>query len=155
MREKLFGDPPQPLKKPILTGNLVKSTLQTRVENFRQCRWGAEQRVPRARTRERGPPSALAEIFFFSSFLLFFLPPLLNRHKGVWQDFDFLHGLLTHKNMSILMKKKKFGDPPQPPKKADFGRTKAKMGRFSQNGLCYSFEILQGLLSNKNIRIPI
>ena len=41
----------------------MKSTLQTRVpENFRYCRWGAERRVPRARTRERGPPSALAEI---------------------------------------------------------------------------------------------
>ena len=48
-----------------------------------------------------------------------------------------------------------FGDPPNPPKKADLGRTKAKMGRFSQKGLCYSFEILQGLLSNKNIRIPM
>ena len=29
------------------------------------------------------------------------------------------------------------------------------MGRFAQKGLCYSFEILQGLLSNKNIRIPM
>ena len=28
------------------------------------------------------------------------------------------------------------------------------MGRFSQKGFCYSFEILQGLLSNKKIRIP-
>ena len=26
------------------------------------------------------------------------------------------------------------------------------MGRFAQIGLCYSFEILQGLLSNKKIR---
>ena len=39
-------------------------------ENFRSRRWGAEQRLSRAQTRERGPPSALAEIFFFSSFLL-------------------------------------------------------------------------------------
>ena len=31
-------------------------------ENFRSCRWGAERRVKRAQTRERGPPSALAEI---------------------------------------------------------------------------------------------
>ena len=29
------------------------------------------------------------------------------------------------------------------------------MGRFSQKRLCYSFEILQGLLSNKNIRIQM
>ena len=56
--------------------------------------------------------------------------------------------------MKIPMKNK-FRGPPYPPKKADFGRTKAKMGRFSQKGLCYSFEILQGLLSNKNIKIPI
>ena len=33
--------------------------------------------------------------------------------------------------------------------------TKAEMGCFSQKGLCYSFEILQGLLSNKNIRITV
>ena len=37
----------------------------------------------------------------------------------------------------------------------DFGRTKAEMGRFSQKGLCYSIEILQGLLSNKFIRITM
>ena len=29
------------------------------------------------------------------------------------------------------------------------------MGRFAQKGLCYSFEILQGLLSNKKIRNPM
>ena len=29
------------------------------------------------------------------------------------------------------------------------------MGRFSKKGFCYSFEILQGLLSNKSIRIPM
>ena len=50
---------------------------------------------------------------------------------------------------------KYFGDPPYPPKKADFGRTKAKMGRFSQKGLCYGFGILLGLLSNRNIRNPM
>ena len=50
---------------------------------------------------------------------------------------------------------KNFGDPPYPPKKADFGRTKAKMGRFAQNGLCYSFEIVEGLLNNKKIRNPM
>ena len=48
--------------------------------------------------------------------------------------------------------KNKFRGPPKPPKKDDFGRTKAQMGRFSQKGLCYSFGILHGLLSNKNIR---
>ena len=53
------------------------------------------------------------------------------------------------------MKKKKFGDPPEPPKKADLGRTKAEMGCFSQKGLSNSFEILHGLLSNKNIRFPM
>ena len=31
------------------------------------CRWGAERRVSRAQTRERGPPSALAELQYFSS----------------------------------------------------------------------------------------
>ena len=42
---------------------ILKVTLQKRVpENFRSCRWGAEQRVLRVQTRERGPPSALAEI---------------------------------------------------------------------------------------------
>ena len=44
---------------------------------------------------------------------------------------------------------------PYPPKKAEFGRLKAKMGRFSPKGLCYSFEILQGHLSNKNMKIPM
>ena len=53
------------------------------------------------------------------------------------------------------MKNKFWGPPPTPPKKADFGRTKGKMGRFSQNDFCYSFEILEGLLSNKKIRIPM
>ena len=45
----------------------------------------------------------------------------------------------------------KFWGPPRPPQKADFGRTKAEMGCFSQKGLCYSFGILHGLLSNKKI----
>ena len=52
-------------------------------------------------------------------------------------------------------KEEEIRGPPYPPKKADFGRTKAKIGRFSQKGLCYSFEILQGLLTNKNIRITL
>ena len=42
---------------------LFKATLQTREpKNFRSRRWGAERRVSRAQTRERGPPSAWAEI---------------------------------------------------------------------------------------------
>ena len=44
--------------------------------------------------------------------------------------------------------KNKFQGPPQ----TDFGRTKAEMGCLSQKGLCYSFEILQGLLSIKILR---
>ena len=36
--------------------------VDTCAENFRLCRWGAEQRVECAQTRERGPPSAPAEI---------------------------------------------------------------------------------------------
>ena len=36
--------------------------------------------------------------------------------------------------------KNKFQGPPYPPKKANLRQTKAKMGRFSQKGLCYSFE---------------
>ena len=47
--------------------------------------------------------------------------------------------------MKITMKKIILGTPPCPLKKANFGRTKAKMGRFSQKGLCYSFEILHGI----------
>ena len=44
-------------------GRCFKVTLQTRApENFRVRRWGAERRVSRAQTRERGPPSAYAEI---------------------------------------------------------------------------------------------
>ena len=34
-------------------------------KNFRWCRWGAERRVKRAQTQERGPPSAPAVIYFF------------------------------------------------------------------------------------------
>ena len=47
-------------------GIFFKVTLQTRApENFRVRRWGAERRVSRAQTRERGPPSAYAEIFVY------------------------------------------------------------------------------------------
>ena len=47
------------------------------------------------------------------------------------------------------------GVHPYPPKKADFGREKAKMGCFSQKGVCYSFGILHGLISNKIMKIPM
>ena len=44
-------------------GRYLQVTLQTRApENFCSSRWGAKQRVQRAQTWERGPPSALAEI---------------------------------------------------------------------------------------------
>ena len=56
--------------------------------------------------------------------------------------------------MKIPMRKKLQGRP-LAPKKADFGQTTAEMGCFSQNGLCYSFGILHGLLNNKNMKIPI
>ena len=49
----------------------------------------------------------------------------------------------------------KFRGPPLAPQKADFGRTKAEMGCFSQKGLYYSPGILLGLLSNKYIRNPM
>ena len=68
------------------------------------------------------------------------------------KDFKFLHGLLSNKNMKISMEFF-FGDYPS--KKADFGRTKAEMGCFSQKGLSYIFEILHGLLTHKNNRIPM
>ena len=37
-------------------------TLQTVLKNFRWFQWGAERRVERAQTWERGPPSAPVEI---------------------------------------------------------------------------------------------
>ena len=64
-----------------------------------------------------------------------------------------MHGLLTHKKYEDSNEKQISGTPPTPLKKPILGRTKAKMGRFSQKGLCYNFEILHGLLTNKNIRI--
>ena len=75
--------------------------------------------------------------------------------KGLCYSFDILQGLLSNKNIRIPMREKNFGGPPYPLIKADFGRTKAEMGCFSQKGLCYSFEIFHGLLSNKNIRNPM
>ena len=74
--------------------------------------------------------------------------------KGLCYSFGILHGLLTHKNKRIPMEKKNSGTPHSPSKKLIWGWTKAEMGRFSQKGLCYCFEIFQGLLSNKNIKIP-
>ena len=43
-------------------------SADTRAGKFLLAPMGAEQSVPRARTRERGPPSALAEIFLHISF---------------------------------------------------------------------------------------
>ena len=49
-------------------GRCFKVTLQTRApENFRSRWWGAERRVSRAQTQERGPPSAWAEIHYYLS----------------------------------------------------------------------------------------
>ena len=46
-----------------------KASLQTRVpEISSSVDGGAEQRVLRAQTRERGPPSALAEFFVYLTF---------------------------------------------------------------------------------------
>ena len=50
--------------------------------------------------------------------------------------------------------RKQIVGPPYPPKKADFGWTKAEIGRLSQKGLFYNFEILRPLKSIKNIRNP-
>ena len=50
------------------------------------------------------------------------------------------------------MKKKISGTPQAPQKGRFWGQTKAEMGCFSQKGLCYSFGIFHGFLSNKNIR---
>ena len=42
---------------------LESPEMKTRAQkNFRWCRWGAERRAKRAQTRERGSPSAPAEI---------------------------------------------------------------------------------------------
>ena len=49
----------------VIAISLLKVTLQTRApKNFFLRQWGAERRVKRAQTRERGPPSASAEISF-------------------------------------------------------------------------------------------
>ena len=87
-------------------------TLQSRApENLRSCRWGAEQRVSRAQTWERRPPSALAEIgpsglralplaaginegghyfaYIFPLLIFFFLlPPLFKTTEGVVVGFQ-------------------------------------------------------------------
>ena len=82
-QNKNLGTPPTPQNNPILTGkwgSFKKVTLQTCApENFRSRRWGAERRVSRAQTRERGPPSALAE---------FLLPPLFKTTEGVVVGFQ-------------------------------------------------------------------
>ena len=74
--------------------------------------------------------------------------------KGLCYTFEILQGLLSNKTIRIPMKIK-FRGHRQAPQKADFGWTEAKMGYFSRKGLCYSFETLQGLLSNKTIWISL
>ena len=51
MKKKKFWDPPYPPQK-------------ADFDRFEGPLMGVEQRVSRAQTRERGPPSARAEIFF-------------------------------------------------------------------------------------------
>ena len=100
MKKKKIGESPlHPPINPILTakqGNLVKSTLQTRVpENFRQSRWGAERRVPCARTRERGPPSALAE-FYYLKFLFLEIKNESHNQFEFEQTYNVLRGFFQN-----------------------------------------------------------
>ena len=69
-------------------GRFHKVTLQTRaLENFRSRRWGAERRVSRAQTRERGPPSALAEILVL--ILSYLVDTVVKTPEGVVVGFQF------------------------------------------------------------------
>ena len=52
--------------------------------------------------------------------------------------------------MKIPMREKNWGPP-----LADLGRTKAKMGRFAQKGVSQDFNFLLGVLTNKNMKIPM
>ena len=74
--------------------------------------------------------------------------------KGLCYSFEILQGLLSNKNIRIPMKKKKLGGPSLAPQKSRFWADKSRNGPFLPEGFCYSFEISQGLLSNKKIRIP-
>ena len=81
-----------------------------------------------------------------------------NLGQNLWQNDGHTAvfiDMLSHVKIGGIQQKLTFGDPPNHPKKSDFGRTKAKMGCFSQKCLCYCFGILRWLLSNKNIRNPI
>ena len=62
--------------------------------------------------------------------LSFSLRPLLFSQKGLWYDFEILHGLLTNKNIRIPI----------------LGGQKGKWAV----DFWYGFEILHGLLTNKN-----
>ena len=67
-------------------GRCMKAILQPRApENFRSCWFGAERRVSRAQTRERGPPSAWAEILYFSTLVVVVLvgPLLAYTPEGI------------------------------------------------------------------------
>ena len=50
----------------------------------------------------------------FQVLIFFFLLPLLKSQKGLPQGYKFLHGLLTHKNIMIPIKKKILGPPLTP-----------------------------------------
>ena len=54
------------VEKKLLGEMFEVNSADTCAENLCLCRWGAEWRVSRAQNRERGPPSALAEILIFS-----------------------------------------------------------------------------------------
>ena len=57
------------------------------------------------------------------SFLLLSLSPLITfLPEGFIWGFEILHGLLTHKNIRIPIKK--YGHPPFPLQYANFGRTR-------------------------------
>ena len=80
-------------------------------------------------------------------------PGLISTKKVLYKVVKNLSSprvLSLNKNIRIPMIEKKIGDPlPEPPKKADLGLKKGEMDCFSQKGLCYSFEIWQGLQGSK------
>ena len=61
---------------------------KTKKTNFRWCWWGAERRVKRAQTQERGPPSAPAEITNQNTSILSYL---LHIFPIAWLCPDSLH----------------------------------------------------------------
>jgi hypothetical protein len=68
---------------------------------FPSCRWGAERRVLRAQSRERGPPSAWADIvhhILYFSFLLL----LSARYFAHWAFMSVAQFLMNELNQRIL-----------------------------------------------------